>query len=105
MRPKKPRVTIEGDNAQQIMARLGWMIGFDQKHVIWVFGILPGNPGSQGLGCECSQADLGDRRIRRDHRQDGSRARIRADRVVPGNPGGLKHYFQFAKMRKFTFNT
>lgn len=50
MRPKKPRVTIEGDNAQQIMARLGWMIGFDQKHVIWVFGILPGTPAAKAWG-------------------------------------------------------
>lgn len=50
MKPVKPKVVIEGDNADKIMARLGWIIGYDRRHVIWVFGILPGTPASKAWG-------------------------------------------------------
>lgn len=50
--PVKPKVTVEGDRADNIMALTGHIHGYvPGDFVLWCFGFLPGSPQAQAYGC------------------------------------------------------
>lgn len=58
MTPVKPQITIEGDSADTVMAKSGWIVGFANLHphhphrvlVVWCFGFLANTPAAKAYG-------------------------------------------------------
>ncbi len=48
--PKKPRISVKGDNKEKAMWHNGFIIGFTNKVVIWSFGFEEGSPQAEAYG-------------------------------------------------------
>ena len=61
MKPLKPKVEVNEDRADKIMAQTGWIAGYSQHVkfpkktkskdlVVWCFGFFPGTPQAKAYG-------------------------------------------------------
>ena len=48
--PKRPDVSVPGDDADRTMWKNGYIVSFDHKTVVWRFGFVDGSPQAKAFG-------------------------------------------------------